>query len=189
MADIVTRVKNIIMTPKTEWPVIDAEPGETREVFQYVAILAAIPAIATIIGGMLLPGASFSAILTLAIVGYVLAFAVVYLVALIIDALAPTFSSEKHFPSALKLAAYSYTPAWVGGIFGIIPVLGILALIASLYGLYLLYLGIPVLMRTPPEKVVGYTLVIIVCAIVASIIISIIIASIVGLGVIGAGIR
>jgi hypothetical protein len=44
--------------------------------------------------------------------------------------------------------------------------LSLLALIAGLYGLYLLYLGLPRLMKCPPEKAVGYTVVAALCAIV-----------------------
>ncbi len=181
MAGIVDRVKNILLTPKTEWPVIDGESGDTKEVFTYVAILAAIPVVFGIIGGLvILPGA-LPILLVTAILGYLIAFAVVYLIAFIIDALAPTFASEKHMPSALKLTAYSYTPSWVAGIFSIIPVIGgLLALLAGLYGLYLLYLGLPTLMRTPQDKVMGYLIVIVICAIVVSLVLGFIVAAIAG---------
>lgn len=188
MAGLVDRVKNILMSPKEEWLVIDGEPGETREVMQYVAVLAAIPAIAGVIGSLILLGTPFLvfAIIT-ALIGYVMAFVSVYIIAFIIDALAPTFSSEKHFPSALKLAAYSATPSWVAGIFTIIPIVGgIIALLGSLYGLYLLYLGVPVLMRTPQEKTMGYTIVIIVCAIVVALLLGFVIAAIAGIAAVGA---
>lgn len=182
MAGIVDRVKNILLSPKTEWPVIDGESGDTKEVFTYVAILAAIPAIFGIIGGLIILPAALPVLIFTAILGYALAFAVVYLIAFIIDALAPTFGSEKHMPSALKLTAYAYTPSWVAGIFAIIPVIGgLITLVAALYGLYLLYLGIPVLMRTPQDKVMGYTIVIVICAIVVAIVLGLVVAGIAGL--------
>jgi MFS family permease len=173
MAGIVDRVKNILLTPKSEWPVIDGEAGDTKEVFTYVAILAVLPLIGTIIGGALIGGLPLAYILVAALVGYGLAFVVVYVVAFIIDALAPTFSSEKHMPSALKLTAYSYTASWVAGIFAIIPVLGgLIALAGGIYSLYLLYIGLPTMMRTPQEKVMGYFIVALICAIVVSIVIT-----------------
>lgn len=189
MAGIVDRVKNILLSPKTEWVVIDGESGDTKEVFTYVAVLAAIPAIFGIISGLLFFPRALGFFIASAVLGYLLAFAIVYLVAYIIDALAPTFGSEKHMPSALKLTAYSYTPAWVSGIFSIIPgVGGLLTLLASLYGLYLLYLGIPVLMRTPQDKTVGYTVVIVICAILVSIVIGAVLAFIVGALGLGMGV-
>jgi hypothetical protein len=72
----------------------------------------------------------------------------------------------------MKCAVYAHTPAWLGGVFNLIPALGILALIAAFYGLYLLYLGLPVLMKAPRDKAVGYTVVVVICAIVLTIVIS-----------------
>ncbi len=64
------------------------------------------------------------------------------------------------------------TAAWVVGIFSLIPMLGILGLLGGLYSLYLLYLGLPVLMKAPPEKALAYTAVVILCGIVLSVIVS-----------------
>lgn len=173
MAGLVDRVKNILLTPKTEWPVIDGEPGDTKEVFTYVAILALLPLIGTIIGTAIVGGLPLIYGIAAAAVGFILAFVVVYVVAFVINALAPTFGSEKHMPSALKLTAYSYTASWVAGIFAIIPVLGgLIALAGGIYSLYTLYLGLPTMMRTPQDKVMGYFIVSLICAIIVSIVIT-----------------
>ena len=171
---LMDRVKNIILTPKTEWPVIDREPGDVAYVFtNYVAILAAIPAICGFIGFSIVGIGPFrmsvaSGLLN-AIVSYLLVFVIVYVVALIVDALAPTFGGNKNFESALKVTAYSYTPSWLCGIFLLIPRLSFLAIL-GLYGLYLLWLGLPVLMKAPQEKSLGYTVAIVVIAIVIGIV-------------------
>jgi len=102
----------------------------------------------------------------------IMAVVTVFILAFIIDALAPTFNGTKDRLQATKLAVYSFTPGWVAGIFTIIPLLGILGIIGAIYGIYLLYLGLPRLMRNPPEKSAGYTALIVVCAIVVMIIIS-----------------
>jgi hypothetical protein len=170
MAGLVDRVKNILLTPKTEWPVIDAESGDTKEVFTYVAILALLPLVGSVLGGLLATAAlpiTGTFVIVGAIVGYILTFIVVYVVAFIINALAPTFNSEPHMPSALKLTAYSFTASWVGGLFGFIPIIGgLIGLAGAIYSLVLLYLGLPVLMRTPQDKVIGYFIVSLICAIV-----------------------
>jgi len=93
--------------------------------------------------------------------------------ALIIDALAPTFNGQRSQIQALKVAAYSSTAAWVAGIFALIPGLRILGIL-GLYSLYLLYLGLPVLMKSPREKAVGYTVVVILAAIVLFMVIGVI---------------
>ena len=55
---------------------------------------------------------------------YVIGLALVYVMALIIDILAPSFSGQKNMDQAFKVAAYYATPAWVAGIFSFIPALG-----------------------------------------------------------------
>jgi hypothetical protein len=176
--NLVERVKNILLTPKTEWPVIDRESGDTAFLFtNYVAILAAIPAVCGFIGASIIGVAGyrsgFFGGLMSAIISYILAFVGVYVMALIIDALAPSFGGRKDFASALKLVVYSSTAAWVAGIFSLIPALAILGIL-GLYSLYLLYLGIPVLMKSPAEKSLVYTIVAIVCALVVWIVIAMI---------------
>ena len=186
--NIVDRAKNIILTPKTEWPVIAGEePVAGQIVSGYVIPLALIPAVATMLGyGLVGRGmfTSFSMGIALAIVSFVVAVAGVYLTAFVIDYLAPNFGSQKNFGRSMQLVAYSYTPAWVAGILTIIPVLGVLVLIASLYGLYILYLGFPHTMKTPQDKVVSYMVVSIIVLIIVYFVLTAILTMIV-LGIFG----
>lgn len=154
-----------------------------------MAVLAAIGAIAGFIGrsliGISVPlfgtyRAPFVSGLISAAVMYALTFAAVFLVALIVDALAPTFGGQKDPLRALKVTAYSYTPAWIAAVFQIIPSLAWIGFIAGLYGIYLLYLGLPVLMRSPKDKAIGYTATVCVAAIVLWFVIAAIAGSIIG---------
>jgi len=104
------------------------------------------------------------------VVGFVLSLVMVYLLALIANALAPTFKGEKNLLNAFKLIAYGATAGMVGGIFNLFPALSMLGLIAALYSVYLIYIGIPVLMKSPADKALGYTAVLIVCGVVAGLI-------------------
>jgi hypothetical protein len=183
---LVDRVKNIILKPQDEWPVIAAEPATTSGLYtSYVAPLAAIPAVASFIG-MTLIGYSMLGIsiklgfgqgLTQMTISFALALATTYVLALIIEALAPTFEGQKDRMAALKLSAYSSTPGWVAGIFQIIPSLGLLVILASLYGIYLLYIGLPVLMKCPKDKAPVYTAAIVGSAVVLAIIAGAVIGS------------
>ena len=171
--NIVQRVKNIILTPKTEWDVIAAEPTAPKElIVSYVLPLAALSAIAgfigtVIIGSFLVGKASIVWGLVGLVWALVMSIVSVFVIALIIDALAPNFGGQKNFNQALKVAAYSYTPGFVGGLFTIIPILGgLVALLFALYGLYVLYLGLPRLMKNPEDKTIVYELVVVVVAIV-----------------------
>ncbi len=180
---IIARIKGILLSPSTEWPLIAAEPTTAGSIYMgYVLPLALIGVIAGFIGSVLIGvavpfiGAVRTGIvvgLFSAIIKLLFAFVGVWLLSWLIDVLAPTFSGQRDSLRALKVAAYSYTPAWVAGIFYIIPVLGIVAALAGLYGLYLLYLGLPVLMRCPQDKSVGYTVVVVLCAIVMAVVLTV----------------
>jgi hypothetical protein len=123
-----------------------------------------------------------------AVLGYLLSFVSVFVITWLVDVLAPTFGGQRDPLRALKLTAYSYTPAWVGGSLQLVPALSVLALLAGCYGLYLLYLGLPVLMRCPKEKSLGYTVVLILCAIVVSVVIGMLsTCAATGLGLAGIG--
>jgi hypothetical protein len=181
--DILQRSKNIIMTPKTEWPVIAAEEPNTAEIFKgYVLPLALIPSIAYIIGlGVIGVGmmSSFSWGLAMGLIQFILAFAGVYISAYVIAFLAPKFGSQQDMGRAVQLVAYSYTPAWVAGILSIVPALGILAFAGGIYGLYLMYLGLPHMMKTPQDKTIGYLVVSIIAVVVTYWVITLLLTSIV----------
>ncbi|MEP7180821.1 MAG: YIP1 family protein [Betaproteobacteria bacterium] len=187
---IVARVKAILLSPSTEWPVIAAEPSSARAIYLgYVAPLAAIGVVAAFIGhslvgvGVPLLGTLRVPVVTglaTAVVSYVLAFVGVFLISWLVDALAPTFDAQKNPLAALKVVAYAFTPAWVAGVLNILPALSILGVLAGLYGLYLLYTGLPLLMRCPPEKSIGYTIVLVLCAIVVSVVVGLVSTLVIG---------
>ncbi|NVM87132.1 hypothetical protein FHT32_000755 [Variovorax sp. SG517] len=179
--NLVERVQAILLKPKATWPEIDAEPADAASLYKnYVMILALIPALASFIGLSLIGigafGVSFRVPLASGlanmVVGYVLSLVMVFVLALIIDAMAPTFEGTKSQIGALKLSAYASTAAFVGGVFSLLPSLSVLGALAALYGIYLLYTGLPVLMKCPPDKAVAYTAVVVVCAIVGGVVIA-----------------
>ena len=187
--NLVDRAKNILLQPKQEWVVIEAETTDTKTLYtSYAMILAAIPAVAGFIGMSIIGYGSLLGVsirvpiaqgLAVMVVLYALALGGVYVLALIIDALAPNFGGTKNMNQALKLAIYSATASWLVGIFSLIPGLSILGLL-GLYSLYLLYTGLPVLMKVPDDKAMTYTLVIVLCAIVIAVVIGAISAGVIG---------
>ena len=178
--NVIERAKAILLKPAETWPVIDAEPATIGSIYKdWLVIMAAIPAVCTFIGlsvigaGMFGYGFRIPIVYGLEsmIVRYVMALIGAFVVALIVDALAPTFGGTKNQVSALKVVAYGGTASYVAGFLSILPSLSILGLIAACYSIYLIYLGLPVLMKCPREKAAGYTAVIIIIGIVAAIII------------------
>ncbi len=178
MEKIIERVKKIILSPKDALNEVKTEEmtvvGTMKE---YVAILAAIPAVAHFVGRALVGHPVFGRenifrMLIFAAISYVFTLLGVIVFGKIINALAPNFNSNKNDLNAFKLAIYSWTPAFVAGIFNIIPGMQVLSLLGAFYGLYILYIGLPILMETPQEKTLVYT--------VANVIVSIIVWIIIG---------
>ena len=195
---IVERAKRIIVSPRTEWDVIEREATPTQQLLVgYVLPLAAVAAIASFIGSAIFAGmlggvfgarVGIGGALVGAIIAVIMAVVSVFVIGFIVDALAPTFGGQKNMNQALKLVAYSYTPGWVFGILAIIPFLGWLAaVIGGLYGIYVMYLGLPKLMKSPQEKSVPYLIVVIVCAIVLWWVIALLSTCAAGMGMVGAG--
>jgi len=191
--NLVDRAKNIMLTPKTEWPVIAAEqPNATAIMTGYVIPLALIPAVAMIIGTGIIGGVMHASLtwgIGLGVVSFISTVLGVYLTALVMNFLAPNFGSQKDFGRAMQTVAYSYTPAWVAGILNIIPAIGWLGSLLGLYGLYLMYLGLPHTMKTPQDKVIIYLIVsiivlVIIYAILGAILTGIMV-SILGIGMMG----
>lgn len=191
---LIARVKAILFTPKTEWPVIAGEPATIADLYKnYILILAAIPALFSFLKmsliGVSVPFAGTIKIgiasgLTSMVVGYVLSLVMLYVMALIIDALAPSFGGQKDRTQAFKTVAYAYTASWIAGFAQIIPA-GLAVLIAiagGIYSIYLLYLGLPNTMKCPQEKSAGYTAVTIIIAIVLSVVIGMVVGAVTGVG-------
>ena len=196
--DLVSRAQNILMKPKDEWVKIKAESTPIPQLFtSYAVLLALIPALAQFIGygligqrvpfiGMVRLGLGSS--LFRAILFYVLGLVSVYGFGFIINMLAPSFGSKANPENAMKIAVYSMTAVWVGGIFYIFLPLAILAMLAGLYGLYVLYLGFDGgLMDTPKDKVLSYCIVSIVVYIVLYAVVSVIIGAVFTVGAVTTG--
>ena len=190
---MINRVKNMLVGPKAEWPVVAAENSSHIKVFTgYVVPLALIPAIAAFIGyglvghnvlGFKIVGIGIG--ISQAVVQYITMLVGIYVTAFIIDALATGFGAKKDFNQAFSLVAYSYTPMFVAGVFNLLPALSLLAMLAGLYSLYLLYIGLQPMMKVPAEKQTAYFIVSLLVMIVVSVVLSIILGAILLSGAVG----
>jgi hypothetical protein len=181
---MVARIKAILAQPQSEWRVIDGEPASVGGLMTgWVVPLAAIGPVASVIAALAfgygVPGMPYAvpvgSVIAMSVASYVMTLVGVFLFALVINALAPSFGGQGNAVQAMKVAAYGSTAGFLAGIFQIFPPLAFLTLI-GLYNLYLIYVGLPILMRVPPEKAVGY----IVVAILAMIVIYLVVAAIAG---------
>lgn len=178
--NLATRIQDILLKPRQAWAAIEAEPTDTATLYKsFLLPLAAIPALASFVGHSLVGVGAFGfsyrvplvSGLVQMVVMYAISLAMIFVMALVVDALAPTFGGTRNRGQALKLVAYGSTAAFVGGIFSLIPALSMLGLLAALYSLYLVYLGLPVLMRCPEDKAVGYTAVVAVLGVVCGLVV------------------
>jgi hypothetical protein len=183
------RAKAILVSPKAEWPKIADETESVQTAFmRYVVPLAAIGPVCGFIGGQVFGigvlgfryHPSLIAGLTTAITGYVLALLTIFVVAWVANFLADKFGGKVNFTRAFRLCAYSFTAAYLAGVFQLLPSLAILALIAALYGIYLFYLGATPMMAVPQDKAASYTAVTIIGVIVVYIVVGALTAAITG---------
>jgi hypothetical protein len=190
--NLITRVINILLQARSEWPAIADERTDPVKLYLgYVAILAALPAVAgfvatamvgTLASGRLSTGTALGAALT----SYVLSLAMVFVMGFVANTLVLRFGGRPALDQALKLVAYSMTPAWVAGIFTFLPVVAwLITLLAGLYSLYLFHVGAPTLMKVPERDAIGYTVAVFAIAIVAAFLIGTLIAAVFGMGAIG----
>ena len=106
------------------------------------------------------------ALATLAGVTVVVALVSVFVLSKLVSMLATGFGGQRNDVQGLKVAAYSSTAAWVGAVFSILPKLNLVAMLVSLYSLVLLYMGLPILMKVPKDRAMGYTAVVVIIAVV-----------------------
>ncbi len=162
--NVVERARSMLFAPSREWDEIADEAITVPELYrQWIVIMAAIPAVATFIRisviGSGVFGTSYRVPLAMglahAAASYALTLGSVWVLAYVIDALAPTFGAHRNFNQAFKVAAFAPTAAWVAGAFSVLPVLSLLGVL-GLYSLYLLYLGLPRVMNSAPERNLAY---------------------------------
>ncbi|MDR1846973.1 MAG: YIP1 family protein [Bacteroidales bacterium] len=187
MTNLISRAKDIMFSPKTEWLHIEEENSSHAKVFMsYLLPLALIPTVAAFIGYGLIGykgpfGIHIHSIewgVRQAIIQFISMAGGAYLTAIIINLLAGTFNSRTDFNKAFSLVAYSYTPMMLGGIFYIYPTLSWLASLLGIYGLYLLFIGLTPMMQTPTEKRGGYFVVSLICMVAVAIVLSLILTAI-----------
>ncbi len=178
MKKLLERVKELILDPKVAWNEIKTETVEVKDlIVNYAAPLALIPALCNLVGltiiGIRIPGGVVRAPFIEAFIGgffrYLIGLAMLFIGAWIVKLLAPMFSAKVDFKEAMKVVVYSMTPIWLVGVFSIIPGLSVLAIL-GLYGIYLLYLGLQVVLETPSQKAILYTIIVLIVSFVINLV-------------------
>jgi hypothetical protein len=178
---LVNRVKNILLSPQTEWPVAGAEQDTVKDLYlKYAVVVAAVSAIGWFIDNVILGTSAFGMTvrtpfglgIVMAVLLYAMALVTVFVVGIIADALAPSFGGERNQAQGVKLIVYSATAGWIGALLGIVPWIGWLLMIAAMvYGIYLVYLGAPHTTKVPADRAAGYTAILVIIWLVISLVV------------------
>jgi hypothetical protein len=190
---LLERLKNILLSPRSEWERIATESSSIGALYVGYAfpLLIAVALLSfvhlcvigttTFFGGTLRMPMTFG--LTSALFTVIMGAVGLALLSWIINMLAPTFGAQRQLRQAFKVAVYTATPSAAASVFALLPGLGtLLGLVAALYGIYVLYLGLVPVMQTPKERAVGYTATIIIVTIVLSILLGVVFATLGGAG-------
>ncbi|MDZ7290187.1 MAG: YIP1 family protein [candidate division KSB1 bacterium] len=177
---LIKRLQNILLSPKMEWLAIKREALTVAQIYgKYLLVFAALPSAGYLLSFIGTP--NFIAALRLAIISYVVWLLTFNFATVIVDLLAPTFASKRNINYAFRLVSFSLVPMLTAGLLSFIPVLGlILYVIGAAYSAYVCYYGLPVLLQTPEDKVVPYTVTTIVTVLIIYFVIMIVLGIIFG---------
>jgi hypothetical protein len=171
---ILSRAYGLFRDPNAEWEQIRAEETTIPNILiGYVAPLALIPPVCDLIGSIvfnhMLQIEPAQAVLRAAIT-WIVSVAFVFLLGILINALAETFEADRNELSAQKIAAYSLTPSFLSGVFSLWPPLWWLSLFALAAMVFLMYRGLPILMKAPIERALGYAATVTIAAAVGGVV-------------------
>lgn len=185
---IIARVKEILTHTDAAWEKIKGEPSTINSIYRdYLLVLAAIGPIFGFIKGSII-GYSFYNItyretffrgLVDAVLQYGFGLLMIYVMALILEKLAPKFGGSANILNSFKLVAYSYTPAFLAGAFIIVPYVAILvSIVAVILSIFIFFKGLPKLITIPADRQITYIVASVLCMIVATFILGLIVAAV-----------
>ena len=160
---VFNRLKNLILNPKSEWNAIELE-AQTKEALikQYAIPLMLMVAICSIIGDSIFQSRltfSIAAVVCKAFFVFGIAYAGMYISAIIITELASSFSSKKDLDACYRLVIYSLSAYYAASaVTNLLPFLRELTIL-GFYSLYLFWVGTTIVLKTPNDNKVGFVVV------------------------------
>jgi hypothetical protein len=171
-AGLLGRVKGMLLAPRNEWRHIALERISPRRLaVGYIAPLAVMTALIALLRFSITARVPFAGAVAMAVLTLGFELTGVFVVALIINALASSFRGIHGLGQALRVAAYASTPLWVSCVFLPFPTLALPAqFLAGLYHTYLMYLGLEVLMKSPRDRALGYATTVVLSSVILGIV-------------------
>jgi hypothetical protein len=170
------RMMGMLFAPRAEWARIATEATPTARLYTtFIAPLALLDALVALVhvtsGPLHVP---FSGAVITASLVFCFGLLGIFIVAAIIDAVAPFFGAASNRRLASAIAAYASTPIWLAMVFVPFPTLwAALQVLAVSYHTWLLYLGLRQLMRAARDRVLGYATTVVLCTILLEIVFAI----------------
>jgi hypothetical protein len=161
MKALLNRMINILICPRDEWLLIKDEPASyAKLLLKYVAPLAAVPPLAVIAGSFLfgknLPNNTFAHLLITNLLWYCMYVLDVMVVGVVVAAIVTATDAPWTGLQGFTVAAYSFTPLYIGGAVAFVPRMGWTIYAAILFSIYLIYLGIMAIAGTSKKRSAGY---------------------------------
>jgi hypothetical protein len=183
---ILSRAYGLIRDPAGEWRQIrDEETSVASLMLGYVAPLAVLPPLCGLLGqlafgrGLTGPPAQ---LLVGAVISFLVFMALVFFLGYLINAVAESFEGERSELAAMKVAAFTPTPAFLLGVFSLWPDLWWVALFGVAASAYLLYRGLPILMKAPEDRALSYAATVAVTGLIALVIMGVLTTCVTGIG-------
>ncbi len=173
------RAQRLLFQPTQEWATIAGEFTSAGPIYtRYLVPMALIGPLAATVGTIVFGIRSSLASLgesypmsigdaaTSGVLEYGLNLLAVYVLALVVDTLAPTFGAQRNRVQALKLAAYGATPYWLGGVLALFPKLTPIGTLLGLYSIWLFKVGLGPVMKVPRDKNAAYTVLVTISSVI-----------------------
>ncbi|HEV2749658.1 MAG TPA: Yip1 family protein [Gemmatimonadales bacterium] len=173
------RAQRLLLQPTQEWATIAGEFTSAGPIYRrYLIPMALIGPLAATLGTIVFGIRSSLASLgesypmsigdaaTSGVLEYGLNLLAVYLLAVVIDILAPTFGAQRNRVQALKVAAYATTPYWLGGVLALFPKLSPIGTLLGLYSIWLFKVGLVPVMKAPRDKGAAYTMIVAISSVI-----------------------
>jgi len=170
------RMKGMLFAPSAEWALIATEATPTARLYtSYIVPLALLDAL---VGFIHVTSGAVHVRLSGGVITAVLVFCFglsgIFLVTVIIDAVASFFGAVSNRRLAAAIATYASTPIWLATVFVPFPtVWAPLQVLAVSYHTWLLYLGLRLLIKAPRDRVLGYATTVVLCTILLEIVFAI----------------
>ncbi|HEY4788685.1 MAG TPA: YIP1 family protein [Bacteroidales bacterium] len=156
---VFNRARNIIVSPKTEWTVIQSEAQSKEVIIKTYAIpFMLIMTVCSVIGSIIMvSNMGFAIVRAIGIFG--LTYVGLYISALIINELTTSFNSKKDKDATFRLVIYSSTAYFIiMSIVSLLPPLSMLS-VFGLFSVYLFWEGTSILLETPEDNKIGFVVV------------------------------